>query len=67
VEEAYVSVPVTDAVLGPPNEDGMRQTDGAAVLAAAVALGQEHATWLPEVQEIDVHPIQKAPPEGATP
>lgn len=61
VEEAYVSVPVTDAVmLREPADDGSFRLDTDKLFAAAVELGSE-ADWLSEGQRTVVHPIQKAP------
>ena len=61
VEESYVSVPVTDAVMQEePAEDGSYRIDTEKLFAAAVELGSE-ADWLSEEQRVVVHPIQKAP------
>ena len=61
VEEAYVAVPVTRAVMqDEPGEDGSYRLDGKKIFAAAVELGGA-ADWLPEDQQVVVHPIQKAP------
>ncbi|MFC9817347.1 hypothetical protein ACFVJM_35445 [Streptomyces virginiae] len=63
VEEAYVSVPVTDAVMQrEPADDGSwsYRLDTDKLFAAAVELGNE-ADWLSEGQQTVVHPIQKAP------
>ncbi|MFC9330675.1 hypothetical protein [Kitasatospora sp. NPDC057015] len=61
VEEAYVSVPVTDAVMQEePAEDGSHRLDTQALFAAAVELGRG-ADWLPEGRQVEVHPVQKAP------
>ncbi|HEX3785491.1 MAG TPA: hypothetical protein VHX38_38055 [Pseudonocardiaceae bacterium] len=63
VEERYVSVPVTDAVLrDEPDEDDTTRLDGKKVFAAAIELGADDTDWLPENQEIVVHPIQQPPP-----
>ncbi|WP_285577834.1 hypothetical protein [Actinoallomurus iriomotensis] len=61
-EECHVSVPVTGALLQDETDaEGMRHLDGEKVLAAAVQLGREATDWLPEAQDISVHPVQKAP------
>ncbi|MFG2692974.1 hypothetical protein [Kitasatospora sp. NPDC048407] len=61
VEEAYVSVPVTDAVMqDEPDADGSQHLDAAKVFAVALELGAS-AEWLPEDGRVVVHPIQKAP------
>ncbi|MFD8480462.1 hypothetical protein [Kitasatospora sp. NPDC059673] len=61
VEEAYVSVPVTDAMMrDEPNEDGSYGIDVTEFYAAALQLGAA-AEWLPEDRSVVVHPIQKAP------
>ncbi|MEU4119089.1 hypothetical protein AB0F71_31925 [Kitasatospora sp. NPDC028055] len=59
VEESYVSVPVTDAVMQEePAEDESYGLDTDKLFAVAVELGRG-AEWLPE--EHQVHPVQKAP------
>ncbi|MEV0522003.1 hypothetical protein AB0I66_01155 [Streptomyces sp. NPDC050439] len=61
VEEAYVSVPVTDAVMQQePAENGSSRLDKEKFVAAAIELGGE-AEWLPEQQQVALHPIQQAP------
>ncbi|WP_329270753.1 hypothetical protein [Streptomyces sp. NBC_01451] len=62
VEERYVSVPITDAVMQTePDEDGAYHVDTGKLVAAAIRLGQDDADWLPEEREVTLHPIQKAP------
>ncbi|MEW2507315.1 hypothetical protein AB0878_43340 [Amycolatopsis sp. NPDC047767] len=62
VEEAYVSVPVGDAVLrDEPEPDGSARLDPQKVMAAAVELGRA-AHWSAEDVRITPHPIQKPPP-----
>jgi hypothetical protein len=62
VEERYVSVPITDAVMqADPDEDGAYRVDMGKLVAAAIQLGQDDADWLPEEREVTLHPIQKAP------
>jgi hypothetical protein len=61
-EECYVSVPVTQAVMqDQPDSDGVFHLDGKKVFEVAIQIGQESGTWIPEDQQVDVHPIQKAP------
>jgi len=65
VEERYVSVPVTDAMMRTqPDDDGAYHLDGEKVLAAAVELGQDDTGWLPEDRQITVHPIQRNPADA---
>ena len=63
-EYAYVSVPVEDAVLNPPDEHGNRRLDAEKVFAVAVALGAAPETnWMLEhAPQITIHPIQGPPP-----
>ncbi|EPD68820.1 hypothetical protein [Streptomyces sp. HGB0020] len=62
VEERYVSVPITEALLqSDPDEDGARRLDPDKLVAAAIRLGQDDADWRPEGREVTMHPIQKAP------
>lgn len=64
VEEAYVSVPVTGAVMQEePAEDGSRRLDTEKFVAAAIELGGG-AEWLPEHQQVVLHPIQQAPADA---
>lgn len=59
VEQAYVSVPVTGAVMqAEPAADGSYRLDGAKLFAAAVELGRSVATWQLEERQVSVHPIQ---------
>ncbi|MFJ9692856.1 hypothetical protein [Kitasatospora sp. NPDC101183] len=69
VEEAYVFVPVTGAVMGAEPEDGgYRHLDPDKLLAAAIALGEApDARWLPERREVEPHPVQQAPPGAEFP
>jgi len=67
VEERYVSVPITDAVMqAQPDEDGAYHVDTGKLVAAAIRLGQDDAGWLPEEREITLHPIQQAPAQYQT-
>jgi hypothetical protein len=62
-EEAYVSVPVTEALMqSEPDADGAFHLDDAKVVAEAVAMGSRLSSWQVEEQDIQPHPIQKAPP-----
>jgi hypothetical protein len=65
-EEAYVSVPIDDAVLGPPAPDGGRRLNGKAVFERALALGTESGVvWAEDgAPEIVVHPVQTMKPSG---
>ncbi|MGW0908669.1 hypothetical protein [Streptomyces sp. NPDC002853] len=61
VEEAYVSVPVTDALMQEERaEDGSYRLDTQKFVAAAIEL-QGGADWAPEDQQVALHPIQQAP------
>jgi hypothetical protein len=61
-EECYVSVPVTQAVMqDQPDSDGVFHLDGNKVFEVAIQIGQESGTWTSEDQQVDAHPIQKAP------
>jgi hypothetical protein len=63
VEERYVSVPVTEAVLqDQPDEDGSLRLDGQKVFEEALRLGADEQDWLPEDRTVEVHPIQQPPP-----
>ncbi|MEV6898505.1 hypothetical protein [Amycolatopsis sp. NPDC051372] len=62
VEEAYVSVPVSEAVLRDgPEADGSMRLDPEKVMAAAVELGRA-AEWSAEDLRVTPHPIQKPRP-----
>jgi len=60
-EYAYVGVPVTaDMII--ENEDGTGHLDTAKLRERAIELGQSsEVIWYPEGQQIDMHPVQKAP------
>ncbi|MEV6756910.1 hypothetical protein [Streptomyces sp. NPDC051214] len=61
LEEAYVSVPVTEALMREePGEDGSYGLDTDKFVAAAIEL-QGGADWVPEEQRVTLHPIQQAP------
>jgi hypothetical protein len=64
-EEAFVLVPVTEAVKqDKPDEEGRFSLDADKVMNAAINLGSDPATrWKQEGPAIvEVHPIQSAPP-----
>ncbi|GAA3211340.1 hypothetical protein ACFO1B_34355 [Dactylosporangium siamense] len=65
-EDAYVRVPVTDAVMAADlDADGHRHLDGGKVMAEARRLaGSGTAAWQVQEQEIDLHPVQDTPPDG---
>jgi hypothetical protein len=61
-EECHVSVPVTEAVMqDEPGADGMLYLDSRKIFEAAILLGQESGAWAIRNQDVQVHPIQKAP------
>jgi len=63
-EEAFVSVPVSDAVKqDAPDAQGRFSLDGKKVMDAAIQLGGEPAThWIAEGEPmIELHPVQTAP------
>lgn len=65
-EDAYVRVPVTDAVLADDlDADGQHHLDGAKVMAEARRLAETGDTgWQVEERSVDVHEVQDAPPAG---
>jgi hypothetical protein len=65
-EDAYVRVPVTDEVMAADlDADGHRHLDGGKVMALARRLAAAgDAGWEVQEQDIDLHPIQNAPPDG---
>ena len=65
-EEAFVSVPVTDAVKqDTPDDQGRFFLDGRKVMDVAVRLGAEHnISWRREGEPVvEPHPVQAAPNE----
>jgi hypothetical protein len=65
-EDAYVQVPVNSTVMNvEPEPDGTYHLDTEKVWAEAVRLGVEVTRWRLESQDVTVHPVQQAPPEGA--
>lgn len=71
-EDAYVRVPVTDAVMAAePDADGHLHLDGGKVMAearrlaeAASGSGSAQVAWQVQERDVDLHPVQDAPPEG---
>ncbi len=61
VEYAYVSVPVTSDLIA-KQEDGTGRIDVPRMVQRAVEMGQSpDVRWHPEDQQIQPHPLQKAP------
>jgi hypothetical protein len=65
-QDAYVRVPVTDAVVAADlDADGHQHLDGGKVMAEARRLAAtDDVAWRVEEQEIDLHPVQNTPPDG---
>jgi hypothetical protein len=62
MEEGYVSVPVTDAIMQREIQaDGTYRIDPDKLVAEAARLGAELTDWQVEEQQISMHPVQKAP------
>ena len=65
-EDAFVAVPVTDAIMI-DQSDGTSKIDVDAFIAAALKLGADpRADWKIESQAIESHPIQSPCPPGRT-
>jgi len=65
-EEAYVSVPVDEAIMQPePTADGTLRVDVHKLWAEAVRLAGEYDQWVVEDLHIAPHPTQQAPPRIA--
>lgn len=65
-EDAYVAVPVTDAIMRPRPDGGMG-VDPDALLAEGIGIGLDsRVEWQLEFSKIEVHPTQQAVPEGRT-
>jgi hypothetical protein len=63
IQDAYVSVPVTDAVTR-QDEDGEWRVDGEAVFAAGVELGNDaRVEWKTEEETTEAHPMQTRMPD----
>jgi hypothetical protein len=68
VEDAYVSVPVTDAVLrAEADAEGNRRIDVEAFVREGVAIaGNPTVEWRVEEERTEMHPVQKPLPEDRT-
>jgi hypothetical protein len=63
-EDAYVNVPLTDAIMK-QNEDGTNGIDYDAFVAEAIRLsGSAKVQWQTETCRIQPHPLQSPRPEG---
>ena len=63
-EDAFVAVPVTNAILQ-RNEDGTTSIDFEAFVAEAIRVSQsEGVDWQVEESKIEPHPVQCPLPEG---
>ncbi len=63
-EDAYIAVPVTDAIMK-ANEDGTGSIDIEAFIAEAIRIGgDDRVEWKTEETRIEQHPIQDPLPEG---
>ena len=63
-EDAYVSVPVTDAILK-RKEDGSRGIDFEQFVAEGIRMSKDmQVEWQIEESKSEIHPIQQAAPVG---
>ena len=63
-EDAYVAVPVTDAIIK-PSDDGKGSIDVEAFIAEAIRIGEDDAVeWKVEERHTEAHPIQTPVPRG---
>jgi hypothetical protein len=63
-EDAYIAVPVTDAVVK-PNPDGSMAIDPEALFAEGLRIGQDsRVEWQVESSQTEAHPLQQAAPDG---
>jgi hypothetical protein len=63
-EDAYIAVPVTDAIVR-KKEDGSLGVDPEAMCAEGIRISQDsRVEWQIESTNTEVHPIQQAAPEG---
>ena len=63
-EDAYIAVPVTDAVVR-PKPDGSMGVDAEALFAEGIRIGQDgRVEWQVESSQTEAHPIQQAAPDG---
>ncbi|PQO25362.1 hypothetical protein C5Y96_23765 [Blastopirellula marina] len=61
-EDAYIAVPVTEAILR-PNPDGSMGIDSEALMAEALRIGEDsRVEWQVETISTEPHPIQQAAP-----
>ena len=64
VEDAYVNVPLTEAITKLV-EDGSRRIDTDAFAREGIRLGQDaRVQWQVEAATVECHPVQQARPEG---
>ncbi|MEV0131010.1 hypothetical protein AB0H83_21425 [Dactylosporangium sp. NPDC050688] len=65
-EEAYLSVPVDEAIMkDEAASDGSYRIDPVKLWAEAIRLAGESADWTTEARQVTPHPIQQAPPSIA--
>ena len=63
-EDAYIAVPVTDAIVK-PKPDGSKGIDPEAFLAEGLRIGKDsRVEWQVESSKAEPHPVQQAAPEG---
>ncbi|RYZ61184.1 MAG: hypothetical protein EOP09_20275 [Proteobacteria bacterium] len=63
-EDAYISVPVTDAVIR-VKDDGSGTVDFKALVAQGIRIGEsEGVQWKVEESQIEIHPVQGPLPKG---
>lgn len=63
-EDAYIAVPVTDAVVR-PKPDGSMGVDAEALFAEGIRIGQDsRVEWQVESSQIEAHPVQQAAPDS---
>jgi len=63
-EDAYIAVPVTDAVVR-PQLDGSLLVDPDALWAEGIRIGQDsRIEWQVESSKTEAHPTQQAAPDG---
>ena len=62
-EDAYIAVPVADAIVR-KSEDGSLRVDAEAMCAEGIRISQDsRVEWQIESANTEVHPIQQAAPE----
>ena len=63
IEDAYVAVPVTEALVR-YDADGNGRLDGEAIMADGVRIGADpRVEWAVESATIEPHPVQQAAPD----